>query len=114
MKKIVFVSAILILSGCASTSQVQPYRPAGSTQRSWAITGKHVSGPTRNHVTIFFDGKTVAEGDVSLWDSSGNVYGEYEGHKVIANCERKYDAWGSSKYGCQVLVDGELAANLQF
>lgn len=97
------------LIGCATTSSTQTYRPRGDEGNGWAING------TMNELgkhTVLINGQKVIEGNVSAWDGSGTLFGQYQDLSVRSECSSV--AYGKTYPDCRVYVDNELAATLTF
>lgn len=102
---------VFFLSGCATTAPTDSYRPRGSNDDAWAISGQFNEMTGKLLITI--DGNTVIDGNVSVWDGAGELSGEYRGKTVSASCN--YITKMMSSYEqCTVFVDSERAATLQF
>lgn len=103
------LALVVLITACASTSQVHPYRPKGYDGPAWQIAVHQDFG----EISVLVDGEPVATGDASMWDGAGTVYGTHEDRKIRAECEPEYDYAGNvSGTDCRVYVDNELAANV--
>ncbi len=73
------------------------------------ITGAYDENNSK--VMILIDDKEVINGHVSQWDGSGELYGEYMGLEVLAECE--FIAIRNAEFEeCAVFVDEEFEALL--
>jgi hypothetical protein len=109
--KVIIVLIASILVGCASTAPTHTYRPRGSIDDAWAITGKY--NEITGKIDIYINGTNVIDSNVSIWDGSGEVSAKYQDKSVTASCNNVSKLFASYEQ-CIVFVDNERAATLQF
>lgn len=115
MKAFAIISAAAILAGCATTTPVQSYRPANYAGAAWNISGS--LDEVSNKLTVTINGQKAVEGALSMWDSSGELSGKYEGRNVAASCRSSGTVsryYSNYKRECIIFVDNERAATLVF
>lgn len=102
---------VLFLASCATYAPPATYRPMGSHDAPWVITGEKES----LDIIIKINGERVAHGSIPLFSMSdtASFHGVYKGNHVAVSCFSSRGAF-SSNYRCQVVVGSELAANLVF
>jgi hypothetical protein len=105
-----FLLLLSVLSGCASTSPSQNYRPAGAS--SVIQIGGNFNELTKQ-LQITFNGNQVMTGSMPLLGSSVDLAGTYENKPVSASCFEKSSAFSYSVQ-CLVFVNGEKASTLVF
>ncbi len=109
---VAIASAAIITAGCVTTAPVNSYRPRGSNDAAWMVGGSfnELSGK----VIVTINGAEVISGRVSLWDGSGQFFGQYQSHQVAARCHKVEKFLADPYEQCAVLVDGERASVLHF
>jgi len=105
-------AAILVLAmaaaGCAATAQ-RDWEPAKAGAPAWHFEGQEGAF---GKLTISINGLPALVGSVSVWTGAGELSGTYEGHTVVASCDKPRNS--DSRTACEITVDGEKAATLNF
>jgi hypothetical protein len=109
--RLFFIAGFILLVGCMSTVPSDSYRPRGSTENAWAISGQF--NELTGNLIVTIDGRQVINGNVSVWDGSGELYGRYQGRRVSVSCNYVTKVFTAYEQ-CMVFVDGERAASFQF
>lgn len=98
------------LVACTSVAPSQGYRPAGSTEAPWQISGELFDF---TNVKIFINGVKIIDERVSLMTGDGEFGASYRGKRVMANCGTSAGLITSATR-CIVFVENEKAATLSF
>lgn len=109
MRNSIILTAAFLITGCATYTATQPYRD--TTGDKYQITGRVEEVTYKTEIEI--NGETVISGNLSQWDGSGSLNGEYQGKPVNANCAQQVKGAGTQLV-CQVFISGDHAANLTF
>lgn len=109
MKKIILLIALSIVTACATYTSTQPYRSESGDK--YQITGRVEELSYKTQIEI--NGETVIDGQLSAWDGSGSLSGNYQGEPVMLNCVSTVKGAGRELF-CQVFISGDHAANLTF
>lgn len=101
------------------------YQPVGETAQPWTIGGIYHQREQR--VTVTINGDNVLSGRFPPYTPKLSLPGQYQGHRVLADCEFTNDIIGNriaesifqrvrNKSGntCVVMVDGRQATTLHF
>ncbi len=111
MKKLfLLVFTITALIACASTP-IQMYRPAGSTEPAWQITGEY--NEFTDSLEIFINNTSVMSGHLSFFGREAELSGQYMNKSVTSSCFTK-QKFLETELQCIVFIEGERAATLQF
>lgn len=108
--RILLVLAVAVVSGCASISSSQLYRPANYSGPAWQIQVNHENKPVTDDVELVINGESIASVTLSLMNRFQRVQGQHAGKPVDFACRYHTDV-GTTKPQCQVHVEGKLAAN---
>lgn len=82
--KLLIILITVILVGCASTAPSHSYRPRGSNDEAWSITGQY--NELTGNIIISINGVNAIDSNVSVWDGSGEFYAQYQGKSISASC----------------------------
>lgn len=110
MRFAVILFGLLLLSGCASTTPTQVYRPAGESAQ-WMIDGEMTGALD---VKIRINGQEVMSGGFSLFGMTTELSGKFQGKELAASCVRITRILRTPMTQCTVLVNNERATVLQF
>lgn len=105
MKRFIALLAVLALAGCATTAPSQSYTVAGQKLR---IGGEYDELSTIVKITI--NGKTVIEDSMGIFGKYKEFLGDHDSKSVLARCD--FSFFGS--LGCEILINDEKAADLDF
>ena len=113
MKRLMVVMLIAWVVGCSSAPE-QSYRPSGSTEAPWRITGQWKESLLGDDtVLVNIDGQEVIKGKFPLLDNTMELSGEHQGKRISVSCIRT-QGWLGTKIQAIVFVENERAATLQF
>ena len=110
MKKLIILF-ILSFMGCAATAPTSNYRPRGSNENAWAISGSY--NELTGGVIITVNGQPIIKGHVSMWNYAGEFSGNYKGKQISVSC-RSIMGILSTNEECTVFIDNERATTLRF
>lgn len=101
----------VLLTGCVTAQSRMGVWKKGSETLNIQARGK--SDAFSTHITLFVNGVEVAKGSTTQFNSTANLTGTYNGHKIDADC--KSVAVGTILHReATVYVDGEKATDLSF
>jgi hypothetical protein len=109
-KNFVVLLAVLALVACTTVAPSQGYRPSGSTDAPWQISGELFDF---TNVKIFINGAKVIDGRLSLLNGDGDFHSSYRGKQISASCTTS-SGLTASFTRCFVFVENEKAATLSF
>ena len=101
---------MLSISACTTAASSQGYRPAGSTETPWQISGELYDF---TDVKIFINGTKVIDERISLMNGEGEFHSSYNGKQIMASCSSSTGLVSASTK-CIVFVENEKAATLSF
>lgn len=111
MNKLILVLVSLVLLAGCENSPTQQYRPAGSNDDAWNISGKY-NGFTQE-VIIRINEQIAVQGNIPIFSSGVELQGKYNDKKISTSCNTVYRMF-DEKLQCIVFVGSERAATLQF
>jgi len=109
--RLLIAACIVLIAGCATTAPSQMYRGVSHEGSAWEISGEF--NEFSRNIIVKFNGQNAIDGNLPVFGSSGEVYGNYAGKNVTANCNQVTKVF-SSYMQCMVFVENERAATLQF
>lgn len=117
-KLMIPIILIALLSGCATTSAPQSYRPENHKGAAYQIWGKidPLASMTGNLI-IYIDGEEVINHPMQIPLHGSRYWTKWKDKKVEAVYHQQSLALGAYlqiQKTAQVFIDGELAANLTF
>ncbi|WP_303903107.1 hypothetical protein [Thiohalomonas denitrificans] len=110
MRILPIILVIAAVSGCASTSSSQLYRPANYSGPAWQLQINQENKAIKDDMELVINGQSVATIALSLANRFERVQGEHGGRPVDFACRYHTDV-GTTKPQCQVYIDGKLAGN---
>lgn len=122
MKPLIALFALSLLSGCATISRPEPPLQIQTVQVPGESKPTTISGRMQNvrgfaSVThphaVIINGETVAEGVLPA-GFTGEIYGKWNGKRVVSACRVQGMRPGWTDVRCQVFIDGQPVTELMF
>ena len=108
MHKTLILALAVLAAGCAASAN-RDWEPAKAGESAWRFEGQEGAF---GKMTISINGQPVLVGSVSVWSGSGELSGTYNGHTVVATCDKPKNS--EARTVCEVKVDGDKATTLAF